>query len=575
MLQDRQFKGVVCALNADIVGYSRLLSDDFDATSEGMVTVRGVVERCIAERHGTLVNFVGDNFMAVFDTAVSGVRAAIEISSLLEEEGSGGANGGRLRFRMGMDRGSVAVSDGHYEGDALNVAARIQALARPGGLSVSGAVYRELDEPALRFRSTVAHRLKNIPEPVEVYEFVDLPRGGTSMDAGSGLALETPTIAVLPMLTEGADSDVSAAATVIRADIVHRLALIPELVVVDAGDVEPGGAMGRAARYILESGVHQFGSQLRVYATVIDVTTMNVVKSHRVSGAVDDMFDLSDRLSQEVGEAIEVELVVGAPAGLYAELDDPVAIEKVYLGWYHLKSDTREGWERALSLFGEVAESHPELPYGWVLSAFANWMGAANDWARDPQGALDAARSQARTGMELGDPTGLAQTVDAAVLMSLGRIDEAVEAMGNVEIVRPTCDITFGLEGSLKRYLGEWEEAVDLMDVAMRLTGVNNPWYPTVKACSLFIGNRFEQAAAVAESVLEYQPSNAEALLVLAASQAEMGLDRRAHATADRFRAAFPSFNVSAWLDRSPYQDPAMVARWRADLATLDLVKVD
>jgi adenylate cyclase len=575
MQQDRMMDRAVCALNADIVGYSRLLADDFDATSEGMVIVRGIVERCIAERQGTLVNFIGDNFMAVFDTAIAGVQAAIEISSSLEQNGADAPAGGKIRFRMGMDRGSVSVSDGHYEGDALNVAARIQALARPGGLSVSGAVYRELDEPALRFRPTVAHRLKNIPEPVEVYEFVDLPRDGSSVDAGSGLALEIPTVAVLPIHTEGVEDTVVAAAALIRADIVHRLSLIPELVVVDAGDIEPGGAMGRAARYLLESGVHQFGERIRVYATVIDVTTMNVVKSHKISGMVDEVFDLSDRFSQEVGEAIEVELVVGATAGIYAELDDPVAIEKVYLGWYHLKSDTREGWERALSLFGEVAESHPKLPYGLVLSAFANWMGVANDWARDPQGALDAARSQARTGMDLGDPTGLAQTVDAAVLMSLGRIAEAVEAMGNVEIVRPTCDITFGLEGSLKRYLGEWEEAVDLMDVAMRLTGVNNPWYPTVKACSLFIGNRFEQAAAVAESVLEYQPNNAEALLVLAASQAEMGLDRRAHATADQFRAALPSFDVSAWLDRSPYQDPAMVARWRADLATLDLVKVD
>ncbi len=575
MKQDRGPERTVCALNADIVGYSRLLADDFDATSAAMVTVRGLVDRCIAARHGTLVNFVGDNFMAVFDTAVAGVQAAIEISSSLEQGDVEAPAAGRIRFRMGMDRGSVAVSDGHYEGDALNVAARIQALARPGGLSVSGAVYRELDEPALRFRPGGTHRLKNIPEPVEVYEFVDLPSDGSAGGAASGLALEIPTIAVLPIHTEGVEDNVAAAAAVIRADLIHRLSGIPELVVVDAGDDEPGAAMGRAARYMLESGVHQFGDRIRVYATVFDVTTMNVVKSHKISGTVDDMFDLSDRLSQDVGDAIEIELVVGAPAGLYAELDDPVAIEKVYLGWYHLRSDTREGWERALSLFDEVAASHPELPYGWVLSAFANWLGAANMWARDPAAALDTARSQARTGMNIGDPTGMAQAVDAAVLMSLGRVAEAVEAIDNLEITRPTCDVTFGLEGSLKRYLGDWEEAVDLLDTAMRLTGINKPWYPTVKACSLFVGSRLEQAASVAESVLEYQPNNAEALLVLAASQAEMGLDRRAHATADRFRAAFPRLDVATWLERSPYQDPELVARWRADLASLDLVTVD
>ncbi len=157
----------------------------------------------------------------------------------------------------------------------------------------------------------------------------------------------------------------------------------------------------------------------------------------------------------------------------------------------------------------------------------------------------------------------------------MGRIAEAIETMGNLEITRPTCDVTFGLEGSMKRYLGEWEEAVGLLDTAMRLTGVNKPWYPTVKACSLFIGNKTEQAASVAESVLEYQPNNIEALLVLTAAQVELGLDRRAEATANIVRERFPSLDVGAWLDRNPYQDHELIDRWKADLASVDLVGAD
>ena len=120
--------------------------------------------------------------------------------------------------------------------------------------------------------------------------------------------------------------------------------------------------------------------------------------------------------------------------------------------------------------------------------------------------------------------------------------------------------------------MGEWEEAVDLLDIAMRLTGVNKPWYPTVKACSLFIGNRVEQAASVSESVLEYQPNNVEALLVLAVSQVELGLDRRAAATAHTIRERFPTLDVNVWLDRNPYQDIVLVDRWKADLAKIDLI---
>jgi adenylate cyclase len=296
------------------------------------------------------------------------------------------------------------------------------------------------------------------------------------------------------------------------------------------------------------------------------MTTMNVVKSHRWGAAVDEMFDLSERIADEVAQSIEVELIIGAPAGLYADLDDPKAIEDIYLGWYHMTTGTAEALSRAIELFGRVAESHPEQPYGTVLSAFANWMAASSGWARDPAAALTRAMEQAQVGIDLGDLTGMATTVKAAVLMSQGRGAEALEAIQNAEIVRPTCDVTYGLEGSVRRYLGQWEQAVDLVDTAMRLTGVNKPWYPTVKACSLFIGGRVEQAASVAELVLEFQPNNLEALLVLAAAQEEMGLHRRAQAAARLIEERFPAVDVERWLDRNPYQDRALVDRWKEDL---------
>ena len=561
---------VVCALNADVVGYSRLLADDLASTSDAMAHARHEVEASVERNRGTLVNFVGDNFMAVFDRATDAMQAAIAISSALEDANTDRSSGRWLRFRMGMDRGEVIVSDGHYEGDALNVAARIQAIALPGGLSVSGAVYSGLDEPALRFKPAGTHRLKNIPEPVDVYEFADLPTDSAE-DIVSRLALDIPTIAVLPMHTEGVDAALAGAATVLRSDVMHRLAAIPELVVLDAAAHDRETT---AARYMLETGLHQLGERIRLYGTVFDVTTMNIVKSHKATGTTADVFELSDELSEAIGHTVEVDLVVGAPAGLYAELEDPVAIEKVYMGWYHLRSDTHEDWEHALRLFGQVAESHPDLPYGWVLSAFANWIGAANQWAADPDAALMLAREQAQKGAELHDPTGMAQAVDAAVLMSMGQIDEAIRTVENLEITRPTCDVTFALEGSLKRYIGDWEEAIDLLDFAMRLTGINKPWYPTVKACSLFIGNRLEQAASVSESVLEYQPNNIEALLVLAASQVELGHERRAAATAQTIRDSHPTLDVEEWFERNPYQDEALVTRWKADLAAVDLITV-
>jgi adenylate cyclase len=553
------------ALNADIVGYSRLMADDFEGTTAAVEETRRIVEEKIDQHGGKLVNFVGDNFMAVFTEAKDAVAAAIAITTQLESRNADIAESRQVRFRIGIDQGEVAVSDQDHFGDALNVAARIQGIAPAGGFSISGAVYRALDEPSLRFKSLGKKAMKNIPEEVEVYQFADLPGDGSGRGGSRSLSLEAPTLAVLPIHVEMVDESVQRNAGIIRADLIHRLSRVPQLRVVEASG-EPGGSDSEAARYIIESGIHQGGDKVRVYANLIDMTTMNVVKSHRWVATVDEMFDLSERIADEVAQSIEVELIIGAPAGLYAELNDPAAIEDIYLGWFHMTTGTAEGLSRAIELFGRVAESHPEQPYGTVLSAFANWMAATSGWARDPDETLTRAMEQAQVGIDLGDLTGMATTVKAAVLMSQGRGAEALEAIQSAEIVRPTCDVTYGLAGSVRRYLGQWDQAVDLVDTAMRLTAVNKPWYPTVKACSLFIGRRVEQAASVAELVLEFQPNNLEALLVLAAAQEEMGLHRRAQATARLIEERFPAVDVERWLDRNPYQDRAVVDRWKEDL---------
>ncbi|MDJ0923742.1 MAG: adenylate/guanylate cyclase domain-containing protein [Acidimicrobiia bacterium] len=563
MITDRSTERV--ALNADVVGYSALVADDLEATTATMTAYHQLVETEIAANDGTLANFVGDSFMAVFGDAMAGLRTAIAITTEIEERNADLPQPRQVRFRMGMDQGSVTAAEGKYHGDALNTAARIQTIAPAGGLAVSGPVYQALDEPALRFRAMGRQRLKNIPEQVDVYEFVDLPSDGRHRAMRRSLALESPTLAILPIHTEMVDDTVRATAGMIRRDLLHRLSVLPDLEVVDAPS-EPSGPQGSGARYMVETGVHQFGNNVRVFAVLFDMDTMNVVKSHKWMTTVEEMFTVSEELADEVAHSVEVELVIGEPARLYAELDDPAAIEKVYLGWYHLRNETKEGWHRALELFGDVSRSHPDRPYGFTLSAFALWLGASNRWTADPEAAFDQAVELARKGSAGGDPTGMAQAVEAAVLMSRGEVDEALARLEHLEIVRPTCDVTYGLEGSIRRYLGEWERAVELLDVAMRLTGINKPWYPTVKASSLFVGGRLDEAASLAEGVLDYQPNNLEALLVLAAAQVEQGLDRRARATSELIKERFPAIDVEEWLDKTPYQRREIVERWKGDL---------
>lgn len=555
------------ALNADVVGYSALISDDLAAMTETMRTFHALVEAEVAARGGTLANFVGDQFMAVFDDAIDALGAAIAITKAVEEHNAALPAERWARFRMGLDVGPVEATSSGYHGDALNIAARVQAIAPAGGISVSGRVYQAIDEPELRFRTVGRKRMKNIPEDVEVYEFVDLPTSGAGASRSS-LGLDNPTVAILPIHTDHVDGTVRSGAEVLRADLVHRLSRVPQLTIIDAQAAGGTQTPDLNARYMLETGVHQFGETVRMFATLFDVGTINVVKSHKWTAPIGDLVARSDELADEVARSLEVDLIIGVPAQLYAKLEDPRAIEQIYLGWYHFRSDVPEEWATSVELFDAVHRSHPELPYGAVLKAYALWMGTANGWTPDPDAALEEAHELAVWARDLGDPTGMSKALEAAVAMSRGDNDAAIAALEGLSEVRPTCDVTYALEGSVRRYLGDWEKAVEACDVAMRLTGLNKPWYPTVKAASLFVGGKTNEAAILAQGVLEHQPNNLEALLVLAAAQVELGLERRAAGTVDLIRERFPSVDVEDWLDKTPYQRREVVDRWKDDLAT-------
>lgn len=563
------------ALNADVVGYSRLLADDFEATRATMGDYQKLVTELVERDEGTLVNFVGDNFMAVFGDAADAMRASIAIAREIESRNTDVPSGRQVRFRMGLDQGPVESGTDQWYGDALNIASRIQSIAPAGGISISGAVYAALDEPELRFSPLGRQRLKNIPEEVDVFEFSDLPSQRQSQGAPGLLRLESPTVAVLPIHVEDLEARVASMAQVLRADVIHHMTQVPSLVVMEVMDeTEPADLEGRV-RYLLLTGVHQFDEQVRIFAHLIDVTTMNVVKGFRWTAATAELMSLSEEIGREVARSLEVDLIVGEPAGLYNDIEDPLAIQNIYMGWYHMTAGTPEGINKSIALFEQVAEQISDQPYGHVLAAFVNWMAAANGVVEDPGAALDRAHQQALRGLEIGDPTGMAQSVEAAVLMSQGRSSEAVEKLDDIEITRPTCDVTYALEGSVRRYLGEWDRSVELLDRAMRLTAVNKPWYPTVQACSLYLGGRPEQAAAMAEAVLEHQEHNLEALLVLAGAQVRMGLERRARATVDLVRERFPSTDIEGWIDSNPYRDQDVAAEWKRDLAVVGLVDPD
>lgn len=555
-------------LHADVADYSRLMADDAGHTVATMRAYEKIVSAAVAEVDGTLVNFVGDSFLAVFDDASSGMRAAVRICGAVRDTNADVPRARQAWFRLGLDAGDVvAAEDGRHFGDPLNIAARIQAIAQVGGINVTGAVYAELDEPALRLVALGTRRLKNIPEPIRVYRLAGIGREAADPPAGPPPA---PAVAVLPVYHADDPTD-RTLAEALGLEIVEALGGLAGLRVVDHahGDGETIHDPGAVdANYVLYGGVVRSGTQVRVYATLAELETMNRVWGDRWQGTTDDLFELQDSVAAAVVRAMEIELVVGQPAMIYRSELGGEARELVYRGWHQLNSGTFDGWRRARDLFAQVCERWPAAVTGCALAAFVLWWGAAEGLSDDPARDLEVAAAHATRGIELGDPSGLGQLVLAALRLQAGEdLDGALEAAQRSLDLRPTCDVSFMLLGSVQRYLGDWQDAVEACRRARDISPARMPWFGTVQASAYYVGAQYHDAARLAEQVLDHQPDNREALLVLAASQQALGLRRRARATVGQLLDRHPDVTRDELPRRHPFRDAGIIARWSAHLA--------
>jgi class 3 adenylate cyclase len=401
----------VVVLNADMVDYSRHLADDPTGTITTVELYRSIVEHEVVAGGGVLVDFVGDNFLAVFDDALVAMKAALEITTAIERR----PGPLPIVFRMGLASGSVILtSDGRVFGDTVTIAARIQAHSTDGGISVADSVFRELDEPTLRFRPVGLRRLKNVAAPVMVYRF----RGSEERSAPIDRRESEARIAILPLAAGGHAAEVGGA---ILMDVVTSLVQLPGLDVLDLRREGTGHPAVHGARYLLESGAVVSGGRVRFYLQLLDAPTVNRVWADRWESDLEELFSLQDTISDRAARALEVELIVGEAASVYRELLDRDSIFNVYHGWNELGRGSQTGLRNAIEAFEAVETASPDVATGPALAGFAYWYGVVIGLSTDVASDFARARAHAQHGMELDDPSGLSQMVVAACLLDDAR----------------------------------------------------------------------------------------------------------------------------------------------------------
>ncbi|MGC2202465.1 MAG: adenylate/guanylate cyclase domain-containing protein [Stellaceae bacterium] len=319
-------------LAADVVGYSRLMGADEEGTHERFKAhLVELVDPKIGEHHGRIVKTTGDGVLAEFASVVDAVRCAGEIQHAMADRDLDLAEERRLRFRIGVNLGDVIADGGDIYGDGVNIAARLEGLAAPGGICVSGTVRDHIgDRLPYAFEDLGEQRVKNIARPVRVYALRPEGIAGSPTARGSPISSTSPSIAaprlsivVLPFTNPSNDAEQQYFADGITEDVTTDLSRIPHMFVISRntaftyqGKRVDTKQIGRelGVRYVLEGSVRRSGNQVRVNAQLIDAETDAHLWAERFHRDIDDLFALQDEITSRIAIALNVELITAEAA---------------------------------------------------------------------------------------------------------------------------------------------------------------------------------------------------------------------------------------------------------------------
>jgi len=357
-------------LAADVAGYSRLIEADEEGTLGRLKTLRGeVIDPRIAGHKGRIVKTTGDGLLVEFASVVDSLRCAVEFQTAMADSNVPLPPERRIEFRIGVHQGDIVVEDGDIFGDGVNVAARLEGLAEPGGICVSARVQEDaagrLD---LAFEDMGDQALKNIARPVRAYRVVTTA-GSASAPAKSGPPLPNkPSIAVLPFANLTGDPEQEYFADGMVDEIVTALSRIRWLFVIaqnssfsykgQSPDVKQvGRELG--VRYVLEGSVRKAGGRVRITAQLIDTTTGAHLWADRFDGSLDDVFELQDKVASSVAGVIEPALQAAETARSAARPTDDLTAYDLYLRGHALFWSSARHVPEALRLLEKAIERDP------------------------------------------------------------------------------------------------------------------------------------------------------------------------------------------------------------------------
>jgi adenylate cyclase len=576
MAEARVERRLAAILAADIAGYSRLMGSDEEGTLAAITACRReLIDPKLAEHRGRIVKTTGDGALIEFASAVDAIRCAMEIQRSMAQRNMDVPEEHRIEFRIGINVGDILIDEGDIYGDGVNIAARIEALARPGTICLSENAYRQVTgKLALDISDMGEQQLKNIAQPVHVYGLI--PDGTLTRTASATLPLpDKPSIAVLPFQNMSGDPEQEYFADGIVEEIITALSRFRELFVIARNStfIYKGRAVdvkqvGRelGVRYVLEGSVRKAAARVRITSQLIDAISGAHLWADRIDGAFDDIFVLQDRVTENVVGAIapkieqaEIERTKPKPTERLDAYDSYLRAMMYFNRW------TSESISEALRLLYKAIELDPGFSSAYGLAAWCYVRRRLSGWMEEPIHEMAELERLARKASELANDDAVPLYSAGWALVQTNSDAEAGAAMIDRALtLNPNITAAWLVGGWTKIYLGESNKAIGYFERAIRL----NPLDPLIArmqtgiAAAQFLAGQYQEAAVSAENGLRQHPNDLPLLRVAAASHALAGQMMDAEKHMGRIRHLDPTLRLSRVAALAPCRRADDVSRY-------------
>lgn len=558
-------------LAADLADYSRLMGQDEAATVRDLKAHQAVVLPMVGQFEGTVVDTAGDGILAQFPSAVRAVECAVAIQEIMAERNLAVADDRRMQFRIGVNLGDIIWDATRVYGDSVNIAARLEGIAKPGAICLSEDAYRQVRARLdLAVTDLGPTRLKNIAEPVRVYSVhIGIPAeaGPATPEKPSAWAVpDKPSIAVLAFNNMSGDAEQEYFSDGITEDIITDLSRLSELHVIarnssfvykNTAVSIPDVARALAVRYVLEGSVRKAGNRVRVTAQLIDAGSGGHVWASRFDRDLCDIFAVQDELTQEIVAALKLKLTAAVQDQLAPRRAVDVRAYEFFLRGRELAWATNgPGNIAARDLFERAIAIDPNYAAAYALTAFTHLIDYANAFSGDPQYSL-------RTGLELAQRAVEMDEEEPACHFALGvahswrrELDSALaEAQRGLALAPNSVELLL-LLANIQIFSGEPARALETLDIYMRL----DPHYLEITLQALadahFSLGEYAKAIAALEQRLARNPEAATAYALLAACYGHLGRPKEARQAWEHTMRLNPGFSVERRRQVLPYRNP-------------------